>query len=90
MIFHLPVALAATLSFFTVAFAGPSGNSGRLCANNPTDEEVATKEGRFAGALNNTGTPTKISTGSRFCNHTIKVYFNVIYANETLEQGYVP
>ncbi|KAF9644657.1 metalloprotease [Thelephora ganbajun] len=87
MILRLPVVLIAFLSLVTFAF-GATPNGVHKCGSHLTVDEMITKETKFADDLSKIKTPTRITSG--FSNHTILVYFNVIYASMELSGGYIP
>jgi len=87
MIYHLPVALTV-LSLVTAAFAGPTNYGGPKCGSHLSAEDIDANESKFADSLSRIGGVTRLT--DNFSNHTISVYFNVIYSGKKLEQGYIP
>jgi len=95
MLLRLPSALVAFLSLAAVVVAVPTDPSGfhavepraaaRKCGTYIAPEDLSKKEKAFASLIAEGGIRGKIDAVA--ANFTIPVYFNVIYANETIAGG---
>ena len=97
MLLRLPSALVALLSLAAVVVAVPTDPNGlhgvepraavRKCGTYITPEDLSKKEKAFASLVAEGDIRGKIDALAT--NFTIPVYFNVIYANKTIDGGYV-
>jgi len=97
MLLRLPSALIPLLSLAAVVVAVPTDPNGfhgvepraagRKCGTYIAPEDLSKKEKAFASLLAEGGIRGKVNAA--VANFTIPVYVNVIYANKTIDGGYV-